>query len=95
MLSDLTAQQWMVSFGFICCSAFICGWIADRILGYAAFGVIGNWLMLLVGAYLGLYSYNAFGYRFHWDPPMTIAIAFGGALVMLFLSLSAKAAFKL
>lgn len=58
MLWDYSLDQWITTFSFACTMSFICGWIADRIMGYAGFGVIGNWLLLLIGAYVGLFTYN-------------------------------------
>lgn len=90
MLWEFSTEQWIVSFGFICCVTFIGGWLADRILGYSGFSVIGNWLILLVGAYVGLICYNMFGYRFHWESHFTLALATGSALALLFTMLSIR-----
>lgn len=94
MLWDLSTNQWLMSFSFVCCGAFVCGWVADRILGYSGFGTIGNWLLLTIGTYVGLYSYNIYGFRFSIDPTMTIAVAFGAGFLMLMLLTTAKAVFK-
>ena len=92
MLWDLAKADFIVSFAFVCAIAFVCGWIADRALGYSGFGVIGNWLLLLTGAYVGLYAYNLYGYRFDWSAIMTIGVAAGGGAVMLLLLASVKSA---
>lgn len=94
MLWDLNALQWLVSFSFVFTCAYIGGWVADRILGTAGFGTIGNWLLLVLGTYAGLYCYNAFGYRLTADPTLTIMVSFGAALFMLFVILSVKAGFR-
>lgn len=91
MLLELSGNQWIVSFSFACTMSFLCGWIADRIMGYTGFGVIGNWLLLLAGAYAGLLAYNQIGYRFEWYPAVTIITAFGGATAMLVMLAGAKA----
>jgi len=91
MLVEFSTSQWIVSFTFACTLSFLCGWIADRIMGYAGFGVLGNWLLLLFGAYAGLFAYNQFGYRFEWDPLVSFLTAFGGATAMLILLSGAKA----
>lgn len=92
MLFELSGDQWIVSFSFACTMSFVCGWIADRIMGYTGFGVIGNWLLLLTGAYAGLFAYNQIGYRFEWYPTLTIVIAFVGATAMLIMLAGAKSA---
>lgn len=95
MLWDLSTNQWLISFSFVCCTAFVCGWIADRILGYSGFGSIGNWLLLTFGAYAGLYSYNIYGFRFSLEPTMTIGVGFGSGILLLMLLLTIKAAFRI
>jgi uncharacterized membrane protein YeaQ/YmgE (transglycosylase-associated protein family) len=82
----------LVSFAFIAAMTFISGWIADRILGYSGFGVVGNWLLLLVGSYVGLYAYNLYGYQFNYNPALTIAVAASGGCSMLLTLASIKAA---
>ena len=91
MLWEFTAQQWVTTFTFICCVSFIGGWLADRILGYAGYSAIGNWLILLLGAYVGLLVYNLMGYRFHLDTHFTMALCVGSAIALLFTMLSVKA----
>jgi uncharacterized membrane protein YeaQ/YmgE (transglycosylase-associated protein family) len=43
------------------CSTFLCGWIADPIMGSAGFTVFGNWLLSFAGPTLGFYLQNYFG----------------------------------
>ena len=95
MLWELGNQQLVTAFTFVCCFSFICGWITDRILGYAGFSVIGNWLLLMLGAILGLLAYNLLGYRFTWNSQFTMYLSFGSALIMLFVMLTIKTALKL
>jgi uncharacterized membrane protein YeaQ/YmgE (transglycosylase-associated protein family) len=83
MLWDLSRSELIQSFSFACALSFICGYIADRIMGYTGFGVIGNWLLLLTGVYVGLFTYNQLGYNLDWFPVMTIVIAFSSATMML------------
>ena len=91
MLWDLTGQQWIVSIAFASAMAFLCGWIADRIMGYAGFGVIGNWLLLFIGAYGGLFAYNRLGYPLDQSGLLTIAVSFGSAAAMLVIFSGIKA----
>ncbi len=91
MLLEMSANDWLVSMSLACSLSFICGWIADRIMGYAGFGVIGNWLLLLIGCYGGLFAFNEFGYRFQGELQLTLIAAFAGATTLLVLSSAAKA----
>lgn len=91
MLMEFTMQQWITSFAFLCCVSFIGGWLADNILGYAGYSVIGNWLLLLTGGYLGLICYNLFGYRFEFNSHFAAALCMGSAVAFLFTMLSIKA----
>ncbi|MBL4598449.1 MAG: hypothetical protein JKX93_05715 [Rhizobiaceae bacterium] len=86
MLWNMTTEQWILSFSFIGTFTFICGWLADRIMGYSGFGPLGNWLLLLAGCYLGMYGFNSFGQMFHWDPQLTIAVVAGVSCTLLVFS---------
>jgi len=79
-----------IAFSVACAMAFFCGWISDRIMGYAGFGVVGNWLILLVGSYAGLITYNIAGFA-ELEPPVLLAVAFGGGALLLLLMASFKA----
>ncbi len=92
MLWQLHQDDWIVSFAFIAAMSFMCGWLADRILGYSGFGVIGNWLLLLVGCYVGLLVYNIYGFRLGWQPALTIAVAMAGGSVLLLMLAMIKSA---
>lgn len=94
MLWEISNEQLIVSFALICCISFVGGWLADNILGYAGFSVIGNWILLLLGAYVGLISYNLLGYRFYINSHITYIIMAGSALGLLFLMMAIKAIFK-
>lgn len=94
MLWNLNFDQLMLSFSFICCAAFIAGWFADKILGYSGFNVIGNWLILLIGAYAGMYAYNVYGFRFSVNVIQTILVTSGAAFSTLILSLMLKLALR-
>lgn len=90
MLWELSSRQLLLSFSFICCATFISGWLADKILGYSGFNVIGNWLLLLLGAYVGMYAYNILGYRFTSDAVQTILVTSGSAFTTLTILLGVK-----
>lgn len=94
MLWNLTLDQLFLSFSFICCATFIGGWLADKILGYSGFNVFGNWLLLLLGAYAGMYAYNKFGYRFTSNAIQTIIVTSSSACAMLTILLGFKFAMR-
>lgn len=86
MLWQMTTEQWILSFSFLCTLSFIGGWISDRIMGYSGFGPVGNWILLLIGTYAGMYGFNSFGHRFHWDPALTIVVVGSCACLCLVFS---------
>ena len=86
MLWQMTTEQWILSFSFLCTFTFISGWIADRIMGYSGFGPVGNWIFLLIGTYAGMYGFNSFGHTFHWNPALTIVVVGGSACFCLIFS---------
>lgn len=90
MLWELNAQEWLSSFGFICCMAYIMGWLANGLMQSSAFGQIGNWLLLLIGSYVSMYIFNLYGYKFHWYPLFTLACIAGGASGLFLFSCIAK-----
>lgn len=92
MLWDLARDDFIVAMAFVCTTAFICGWLADRIMGFAGFGVIGNWLLLFAGASAGLYGLNWYGYRLAYEPMLTVSGGFGGAATVLLIMASFKSA---
>ena len=92
MLWHLSTEQWIISFSFLCTLSYICGWISDRIMGYAGFGHVGNWIIMLVGVYVGMYSYNIYGYQLDWYPVMSVAVVFGSATTLLIFLATLKSA---
>lgn len=90
MLWDLTVAQFIITGSFICCTSFICGWFADKIIDRTGFGAIGNWLLLLIGAYVGMFVYNHQGYTLGADFNFTVMLAGGSALAMLIVMMTIK-----
>ena len=87
MLWELSENSMIVSFTFLCTASFICGWLADRIMECAGFGVIGNWLLLFLGAFSALYAYNLYGMTLTYNHYYTIAAAsIGGTFVLVTLA---------
>ena len=83
MLWQLSTDQWMLSLAFISLLSYICGSIADRIMLSAGFGPMGNSILLLFGAYAGMYAYNVYGFQLNWYPLRTLAVILGSAVIML------------
>jgi uncharacterized membrane protein YeaQ/YmgE (transglycosylase-associated protein family) len=79
MIWELSTFQWIVSFGFISCLTYISGWLADGLMKSSGFGHIGNWLLLLLGSYTAMYTFNIYGYDFKYDPTFTLASISAGA----------------
>jgi len=92
MIWEMSDQKLMVAFAFVCTAAFICGWIADRIMNSAGFGVIGNWLLLLAGACVGFYTYNRYGFTLTYNTVYTIGVGMAAGLSMLMVLAGIKAA---
>ena len=92
MLWELPEHKLTVAFTFLCTASFICGWLADRIMDHAGFGVIGNWLLLFAGAGVGLYAYNLYGMTLTHNSYYTIAVTVVGGTFMLLALAGVKAA---
>ncbi|MEM7289905.1 MAG: hypothetical protein AAF412_05985 [Pseudomonadota bacterium] len=73
--------EWLMSLSFITCICYISGWLCDRIIGFSGFGHVGNWLLIQLGAYGGMYVYNMHGYGLSWYPVQTLMVIFGSALI--------------
>jgi len=91
MLWELSTLDWITSFGFICCFTYICGWLAEGLMKSSGFGHIGNWLLLLLGTYTAMYTFNMYGYEFRYDPLFTLAcVSAGAGLFFLFMCISKR-----
>ena len=90
MLWEFDSGDWIASLWFTATLCFLCGYLADRILGYSGFGLIGNVLVLQSGAFGGLLAFNALGYRLEWDPLITLLVGFGSATALLITLCGAK-----
>ena len=94
MLWDMSFQDMLVSTAFFTCFAYITGWLADRILLHLGFGTIGNWLLVLIGAYAGMFAINMQGYNLEWNPLLTVAVIIGSASGLLLLMCMVKRVFS-
>ncbi len=95
MLWEMSYQDMLVSTAFFTCFALIAGWMADRILLNAGFGTIGNWLLVLVGAYAGMYALNVQGHNLEWNPLLTAIVIVGSASGSLIFMCLVKRVFRL
>lgn len=93
MLSELSNVDWFILFSFVSGVGFITGWFCDHILGPAGFGAFGNWLLIILGAYAGMYLYNSYGFELHWNPLYTLIVVIGSPLVLLITACVAKRLF--
>ena len=91
MIWHLNFDELFMLFAFLATFTYICGWLIDRIMGYGGFGVIGNWLILLLGSFVGMYGYNYAGYMFHWYPYMTVGVVAAAACATLIMMAMFKA----
>ena len=63
----------------------IAGWLASAVVG-GGFGLIGDIVVGIVGAFLGGLIFRTLGIHTHlWGLPSTIFVAFVGAVVLLLL----------
>ncbi len=92
MLWQMSFDQFLISLVGLSAVCYISGWIADGIMGAKGFGQIGNWLLLLAGTYVGMYSYNLYGYQLNWYPTMSLAVATGSASLTLVVLAAVKRA---
>jgi len=93
MLVDMSLNEWLMSIAFFSSFAFITGWLTDRILLNAGFGTVGNWMLLLMGTYAGLFAVNLYGYEFDWFPHITIAAVIGSATLLFLFMCTLKRVF--
>lgn len=94
MLWQMSTGDWIVSFAFMCGMAYIVGWFCDRIMNNAGFGHLGNWLVILIGAYGGMFAYNVYGYNLEAFPQWTLGVILGSSFMTLFLLSALKRVFS-
>lgn len=90
MIWEMPSDQLMVLISLLASTCFICGWLSHNILGYAGFGIFGNWLLMTLGAISGIYAFNLYGHHVIREAGMALAIAFAGGLLLLVVMLSVK-----
>ncbi len=90
MLWEMSTTEWILSLSFFSCISYLSGYMIDRILLSTGFGTIGNWLLVLMGVYLGIYGLSQYGYEMHWYPWITLCATVGSAAAMMLVMCGAK-----
>ncbi|MEM7068404.1 MAG: hypothetical protein AAF478_05920 [Pseudomonadota bacterium] len=86
MLWEMSTSEWITSLACFSAVAYLSGYFIDRILLNNGFGTIGNWLIILVGIYVGVFSLNKYGYEMHWYPLTTLSsMVAAAALTLMFM----------
>lgn len=83
MLWELSTNEWIMSFAFFSSLTYLTGYFIDRLLLNAGFGTFGNWLLILMGVYAGIFALNMYGYEVHWYPLITMAAIVSSASMTL------------
>jgi uncharacterized membrane protein YeaQ/YmgE (transglycosylase-associated protein family) len=83
-LPALTNNQALVAIAMIVVAALALAWLADLLLGDGALGVIGNALVMLIGAALGLWVWRKLNIKLAFDANgVTASVALASALASL------------
>lgn len=90
MIWELSTSDWFILLSFMSGISYITAWLSDRILMSSGFGNIGNWILILGGAYGGIYVYNLYGYELQLNPLYSLAVVVGSALLALMTACIAK-----
>ena len=83
MLWEMTTSEWIMSFAFFSSLTYLVGYFIDRLLLHVGFGTFGNWMLILMGVYAGIFALNMYGYEVHWYPLITMAAIVGSASATL------------
>jgi len=86
MLWDLSFSDFLILLVIFGPLSYICGWISDVLLDRVGFGPLGNSIVILLGAFTGMFVYNYQGYYLFRDSSETyFVIGFSAftAIVML------------
>lgn len=84
-LPDLAPLPMTLLLAIIALGVLMFGWICDLLLGPAAFGTIMNSLIMLVGAFVGAWLWQRYGFPTRFDPvavKASVAVGTGMALVL-------------
>jgi uncharacterized membrane protein YeaQ/YmgE (transglycosylase-associated protein family) len=73
--------MWLVA--FIAVGA-LASWVAGQFMKGSGFGLLGDAVVGVIGASIGAYVFRAAGAEIGGGPAGSLIIAFGGALLLLF-----------
>lgn len=83
-LPGLSYNQALVALALLAVAAMALAWLADLLLGNGALGVIGNALVMLLGAALGLWLWRTLNIQIAYNPNgVTASVALASALAAL------------
>ncbi|MEM9332430.1 MAG: hypothetical protein AAGA53_13960 [Pseudomonadota bacterium] len=95
MLWEMSTSEWVTSLAFFASVTYLTGYFIDGILNKSGFGTFGNWMLILVGVYAGIYALNMYGYEMHWYPLITVCAIVGAASATLIVMCGLKRMFYL
>ena len=85
-LNDYPSDVLWLMMIFILCGGAVVGYITDSVMGERGFGPIGNGLLIIMGAFVGIYIRNAyFGLTSPGDMAITAIFAAASATLLLML----------
>lgn len=74
--------MWLLSFIVI---GAIAGWLAGQFMRGYGFGLIGDVIVGMIGAFIGTYIFRATGAELGGGPAGSLVVAFAGAILLLFI----------
>lgn len=93
MLSELTPTDWTILIAIVAFGGFLVAHFMDHVMGQLSAGLIGGGLVLIAGAFGGLYALDyAFRHRYvsmRWSSPEIWAVSAVGAAMTLLLVITA------
>ena len=83
MLWNLQSDSLMMVIVMVAMPAFLFGLILDAVMKSDGFGALGNMVVLTTGFFLGILSFNHYGFRFD-DVTFATATGLFGAFTAIF-----------
>ncbi len=92
-LNGLPIEALLMILVMLVICGIVTGWITDVIMGQMGFGVIGNTILTIMGAVVGMTAWNAYiGPLRIYDASISIGIASASSVVILLLFATFKRA---
>jgi len=85
MLWYLSAIDIFTVFSIFAALSYICGWISDTLLSRVGFGTLGNGIVILLGAFAGMFAYNLQGKYLFYNAQETYFVIGIAAFSSLFI----------